>query len=110
MTTAWTFLLLAILFEVIGSVGLKASKGFTVLGPSFFVVVGYAAAFFLLSLALRTLPLSAAYAVWAGLGTVLVAIVGLLLFKDPLTWVGVFGIVLIIAGVLLLNLFGRGHA
>ncbi len=72
----WWFLLVAIVSEVIGSTGLKASQGFSKLGPSLVVALGYASAFYFMSLALKTIPLNTAYAVWSGLGTALIALLG----------------------------------
>jgi len=106
MTTGWIFLLIAIVSEVIGSTGLKASQGFTKIIPSAIVVVGYASAFYFLSLTLKTIPLNTAYAVWSGLGTALIAILGVLFLREAINFPMVIGIVLIIAGVVLLNLFG----
>jgi multidrug transporter EmrE-like cation transporter len=82
---AWILLTLAIISEVIGSTGLKASKGFTVFVPSVFVILGYGSAFYLLSLALKTIPLNTAYAVWAGIGTALIAAIGWLFLSEPMS-------------------------
>jgi multidrug transporter EmrE-like cation transporter len=106
---AWILLILAIISEVIGSTGLKASKGFTVLIPSILVVLGYGGAFYLLSLTLKTIPLNTAYAVWAGLGTALIAVVGWLFLNEPMSFIKAGGIALIIAGVVLINLVGGTH-
>lgn len=105
----WILLLIAILSEVIGSTGLKASQGFTRVIPSAIVVLGYASAFYFLSLALKTIPLNTAYAVWSGLGTALIAILGVLFLRESINFPMVIGIVLIIAGVVMLNLFGARH-
>lgn len=107
--TAWIFLTLAIVSEVIGSTGLKASKGFTVLFPSALVVLGYGAAFYFISLALKSIPLNTAYALWAGLGTALIAATGWLFLNEPMSLIKAGGIALIIAGVIVINLAGRGH-
>lgn len=107
--SGWVLLLIAIVSEVIGSTGLKASQGFTKLVPSAIVVVGYASAFYFLSLALKTIPLNTAYAVWSGLGTALIAILGVLFLRESINFPMVIGIVLIIAGVVMLNLFGARH-
>ncbi len=100
--------MLAIASEVMGSSALKASQGFSKLLPSLLVVLGYGSAFYLLSQSLKTIPLSVAYAVWSGLGTALIALLGWLVFKEPMNGPMVLGIALIIAGVVLLNLVGRG--
>ena len=98
-------LFLAILSEVVGTVALKASDGFARLGPSV-VVVGYGLSFYLLALALKQIPLGVAYAIWSGLGT---AVAGILLWRESLNLAGV-GILLIIAGVVLLNVFSGASA
>ena len=98
-------LVLAILSEVVGTVALKASEGLVRLGPSVLVVVGYGLSFYFLALALKQIPLGVAYAIWSGLGTAGAVIAGILLWRESLTLAGVAGIVLIIAGVILLNLF-----
>ncbi|GEM85266.1 MULTISPECIES: multidrug efflux SMR transporter [Meiothermus] len=103
----WVLLLLAIVSEVIGSTGLKATQGFSKLGPSVVVVVGYASAFYFLSLALKTIPLNTAYAVWSGLGTALIAVLGWLVLKEPMNLPIALGIGLIIVGVVVLNLASR---
>ena len=103
---AWIFLTLAIVSEVIGSTGLKASKGFTVLFPSALVILGYGTAFYFISLALKTIPLNTAYAVWAGLGTALIAAVGWLFLSEPMSLVKASGIALVIVGVVVINLAG----
>jgi small multidrug resistance pump len=105
---AYLFLALAIVTEVVGTVSLKLSEGFTRLGPSVVVVVGYLLAFGLLSQALtRGLGVSVAYGVWAAAGVALVAVAGAVLLGESLTWVQVGGIVLVIGGVLALELGAR---
>ncbi|MDN5857884.1 MAG: multidrug efflux SMR transporter [Pseudonocardia sp.] len=104
--SGWLWLLGAIASEVVATVNLKLSAGFTRLLPSVIVVVGYAASFVLLSQALKTLDLGIAYAVWAGLGTAAVMVVGIVLLGEPLTALKVAGAALVIAGVVLLNLGG----
>jgi small multidrug resistance pump len=103
-------LLLAILSEVVGTVALKASEGFTRLGPNVLVVVGYGLSFYLLAQALRQIPLGIAYAIWSGLGTAGAVVAGLLLWRESLNLAGVVGILLIIIGVILLNLFAGAAA
>ena len=98
-------LVLAILSEVVGTVALKASEGFARLGPIVFVAIGYGLSFYLLALALKEIPLGVAYAIWSGLGTAGAVVAGILLWRESLSPAGVVGIVLIIAGVILLNLF-----
>lgn len=104
----WLFLLFTILFEVAGTTSLKLSQGFTRLLPSILVVVCYGVSFYLLSLTLKKIDVSIAYAIWSGLGTALVTIVGILWFKEPLTAIKIISIALIIFGVIGLNISG-GH-
>lgn len=104
---AWLYLTIAILAEVIGTSALKSSEGFTRLWPSVTVVVGYGLAFWMLSLTLKTIPVGIAYAVWAGAGIVLVALIGSVLFQQKIDAMGMLGIALIISGVLVLNLFSK---
>ena len=99
----WLFLGIAIACEVIATSNLKLSEGFTKWLPSTLVVVGYAAAFYFLSLTLKTIPVGVAYAVWSGLGIVAISIVVWFAFgQKPDLW-GVVGMGLIIAGVVVLN-------
>ena len=98
-------LVLAILSEVVGTVALKASEGFARLGPNVLVVVGYSLSFYLLALALKQIPLGVAFAIWSGLGTAGAVVAGILLWRESLSPAGVVGILLIIVGVILLNLF-----
>jgi small multidrug resistance pump len=102
-------LFLAILGEVVGTVALKASDGFARLGPSV-VVVGYGLSFYLLALALKQIPLGVPYAIWSGLGTAGAVVAGILLWRESLNLAGVVGILLIIAGVVLLNVFSGASA
>jgi small multidrug resistance pump len=106
------FLLLffAILAEVVATSALKASEGFTRLTPSILVVAGYGVAFTCLSLTLKTLPLGVAYAIWSGVGTALVALIGWLYYKQQLDGPAILGITLIIAGAAVLNLFSKTAA
>ncbi len=101
----WVILSAAIVAEVIATSALKASEGFSRPWPSVIVVLGYAAAFFLLSLTLRTIPVGVAYAIWSGAGVALITLLSWLLFGQTLDLGAVVGIVLIVAGVVVLNLF-----
>lgn len=105
------YLALAILCEVAATSALKAAEGFTRPLPSAVVVVGYGAAFFLLSLTLKTLPMGMVYAIWSGAGIVLISLVGWLWYRQPLDLPTVVGMALIICGVAVLHLFSRasGH-
>ncbi|MDN6298503.1 MAG: multidrug efflux SMR transporter [Halomonas sp.] len=104
---AFVYLILAIVAEVVATSALKSSAGFTRLVPSVVVVVGYGLAFYLLSLVLRTLPVGVAYAIWAGLGIVLVTLVGVVAFGERPDVPAVLGILLIVAGVVLLQMFSK---
>ena len=101
---AYLYLLIAIVAEVIGTSALKASEGFTRLGPTAVVVVGYGLAFWLLSLTLRTIPVGIAYATWSGLGMVLIAAIGWIAFGQKLDAWALLGMALVVAGVLIMNL------
>ncbi|MBB1602363.1 MULTISPECIES: multidrug efflux SMR transporter [Variovorax] len=103
----WLYLAFAIVAEVAATSALKASEGFTRLGPSVLVVVGYGIAFFLLSLTLRTISVGVAYAIWSGAGIVLVSVVGLVLFKQRLDGPAMLGMGLIVAGVAVIQLFSK---
>ncbi|WP_076593686.1 DMT family transporter [Herminiimonas arsenitoxidans] len=103
----WVFLTSAIVAEVIATSALKASDGFTKLVPSLITVSGYLIAFYLLSLTLRTLPVGIAYAIWSGLGTVLIAVVAWIVYGQKLDWAAVIGMGLIVAGVIVLNVFSK---
>ncbi len=96
-------LIIAILSEVAATSALKASDGFKNLLPSVVVVIGYGAAFYFLSLALRTIPMGVAYAIWSGIGIVLISIAGLVLYGQKLDLAALAGIGLIIAGVFVLQ-------
>lgn len=104
------YLLIAIVAEVIATSALKASNGFTNALPTAIVVLGYGAAFYFLSLTLRTMPVGIAYAIWSGLGIVLISIVGWVLYKQALDMPALIGMGLIIAGVIVINAFSQvGH-
>ncbi|MCT8972650.1 DMT family transporter [Microbaculum marinisediminis] len=100
-------LIVAIIAEVIATSALKASNGFTVLVPSIVVIVGYAIAFYFLALTLKVMPVGVTYAIWSGLGVVLVAMVGTVLYRQvPDVW-AMLGIALIMAGVIVINLMSK---
>lgn len=103
------FLLLtvAIVAEVFGSTMLKTSEGFKKIGPSVGLVIAYITAFYTLSIVLQSLALGTAYAIWAGAGTALTAVVGILFFREKSDWKKLNGIALITIGVILLNLGGN---
>lgn len=107
---AWMMLGLAIVAEVIGTTALKASEGFTRLAPSLIVVVGYGVAFYCLSLVLKSIPVGVTYAIWSGLGIVLITVVAFLVYGQRIDLAGLVGMGLIIAGVVVLNVFSRTSA
>ncbi|WP_209427335.1 SMR family transporter [Pararhodobacter sp. SW119] len=103
----WFFLGAAILFETIGTTALQASQQFSRLGPSILVVVAYGVSFYLLALVLKYIPVGVAYAVWSGLGICFIAAIGYFVFGQRLDLPAVIGILMIIAGILVINLFSN---
>ena len=103
----WVYLGLAILSEVIATASLKSTEGFTRLVPSIVVVVGYAAAFYFLSLTLDTVPIGVAYAVWSGVGVATITLVSFVVYDQKIDTAGLIGIGLIVAGVIVLRLFSE---
>lgn len=101
----WLFLGVAIVAEVVGTSALNASDGFRRLYPSLLVVVGYGIAFYFLSLTLRVIPVGVAYAIWAGLGVVLITLIGWLFFGQKLDMPALIGIFLIVSGVVVMHAF-----
>lgn len=106
----WILLAIAILAEVVGTSALKASEGFSRPWPSVVVVLGYAVAFYCLSLVLRSIPVGVAYAIWSGLGIVLITLVAWVVYGQTIDLPALLGMGLIIAGVLVLNLFSKAAA
>jgi small multidrug resistance pump len=100
-------LLTAIVLEVIGTSALQASRQFTRPGPTALMGVCYVGAFYFLSIALRTIPVGVAYAVWSGLGIVLITTVGYFVFRQKLDPPALLGLALIIAGVVIVNLYSK---
>ncbi len=105
---AYVYLGLAILSEVVATSTLKASESFTKPLPSLVVIVGYGSAFYLLSRCLDRISVGVAYAIWSGLGMVLVTMVGAVAYRQVPDRAGVIGIALILAGVVVLNLWSKG--
>jgi small multidrug resistance pump len=103
----YLYLSLAIGFEVLATTALQASDGFTRPWPTVVTVLGYAIAFYCLSLTLRTMPVGIAYAIWSAVGIVLIAAIGWAVYRQALDAPAVVGIALIIAGVLIVNLFSK---
>lgn len=106
----YLFLTLAIIFEVVGSSFLNASKGFTKVIPSTITVIAYIACFVFLSQALKHIPLGIAYGIWAGLGIVLTALISVFVFKQSLDLPAIIGIILIVTGVIVMNVFSKTNA
>ena len=106
----YLYLLVAIVAEVIATSALKASEGFTRVGPVALVVVGYGLAFYMLSLVMKSLPTGVVYAVWSGLGIVLISALGWLLHGQKLDLAALLGIGLIVAGVAVIQLFSKTAA
>jgi small multidrug resistance pump len=104
---SWIYLLVAIVAEVIATSALKASAGFTRSVPSTIVVVGYGVAFYFLARALETVPVGVAYAIWSGVGIVLITVIAWLVYGQALDLAAIVGLALIIAGVVVLNLFSK---
>lgn len=101
------YLAAAIMFEVVATTALKQTDGFTRLWPSLVTIGGYALAFYFLSLPLRVLPVGIIYALWSGVGIVFITAIGWVWFRQTLDLAAIIGILLIVAGVLVLNLFSR---
>lgn len=101
----WLAIGIAIIAEVIATTSLKASKEFTLLIPSTIVVIGYCVAFYFMTISLRVLPVGIMYAIWSGTGIVLVSLLGWVVYKQTLDIPAILGLGLIIAGVLVINLF-----
>jgi len=104
----WIYLLIAILTEVVGTTLMKVSQGLTRLIPTIFMFILYGISFVFMALALKKIEVSTAYAIWSGLGTALIAVIGILAFRESINFSKLLGLVLIIGGVLLLNLKGGG--
>jgi small multidrug resistance pump len=106
----YIYLAIAIVSEVIATSALRAADGFTRLLPSVLVVVGYGLAFLFLSLTLKTIPVGIAYAIWAGIGIVLISVVAYFLYGQALDAPALIGMALIIAGVVVINLCSKSSA
>jgi len=109
VTAAQVSLLVAIVAEVVATTALKASEGFTRPWPSLLVVFGYGVAFYCLSLTMRSIPLGLVYALWSGLGLLLITLAGWLIWGQRLDLPALVGMGLIVAGVIVINLSGRAH-
>ncbi len=105
----YLYLMIAIIAEVAGTLALKPAEGFTKLGPSILVVVGYAVSFYLLSVILKTLPIGITYAIWSGVGIVLTAILAAVIFKQTPDMPAIVGMTFIVVGVGIIQLFSQAH-
>jgi small multidrug resistance pump len=103
----YLILLLAVMFETIGTTALQASQQFTRAGPSILVVVAYAVSFVLLGWVLKFMPVGVAYAMWSGLGIVMIALIGLAVFGQRLDLPAILGMALILGGILVIHLFSN---
>jgi small multidrug resistance pump len=108
--SGYVYLLIAISSEVIATSALKLSEGFTKLWPSVVVAFGYGIAFYFLSLTLRTVPVGIAYAIWSGMGIVLISVVAWLVYDQRLDLPAITGIVLILTGVIVMQVFSKAVA
>ena len=106
----WFYLLIAIFAEVVGTSALKASAGMTKLAPAAVVLLGYGAAFYFLSLTLAHIPVGVAYAIWSGVGIVLISLIGWRFFDQTLDAPAILGMGLIVLGVAVINLFSKSAA
>lgn len=107
----WVLLAIAIGAEVVATSALKAAEGFTRLAPSAIVILGYCVSFYCLSLALKTIPVGIAYALWSGVGVICIAAIGWFAYDQKLDLAAIIGLALILAGVLVINLLSKsiGH-
>ncbi|HUH59165.1 MAG TPA: multidrug efflux SMR transporter [Candidimonas sp.] len=104
---SWLYLAVAIAAEVVATTALKASDSFTKLYPALITVLGYSVAFYCLALTLRVIPVGVAYAIWSGAGIVAISLIGYFVFRQTLDAAALIGIALIVAGVLVLNVFSK---
>ena len=106
----WLILLVAIVCEVIATSALKASDGFKRFWPTALMFVGYALSFYLMSLTLRQIPVGITYAIWSGVGVVLITIIAWIIYKQHLDLAAIIGMALIVLGVVVMNLFSKSIA
>ncbi len=106
----YVFLLTAIVLETIATSALKSSDQFTKLGPSIITVLGYVGAFYCLSLTLKTIPVGIAYALWSGIGIILITIVGIVVYKQTPDLPAIVGLAFILVGVIVINVFSKTMA
>ncbi len=106
---SWVYLFLAIGFEVAGTVCMKLSDGFSKITPSILLFVFYILSFYAITIAIKHIEISLAYAIWAGLGTAIISIIGILYFQESVTTLKMVSLSLVIIGVVGLNISGAGH-
>ena len=107
MPKHYLFLIIAVLAETIGTTSLQASQKFTRIWPSVLVVVSYALSFYLLALTLKYMPVGIMYAIWSGLGIVLISLIAFIYFGQRLDFPAIIGLSLIIAGIVVINVFSK---
>lgn len=107
MGRSYIFLALAIVFEIIATTFLKKSEEFSKLWPSVVTVIGYACAFYFLSLTLRHIPVGITYAIWSGVGIIFITIIGVIAFRQVPDLPAIIGIALIVIGVIIINVFSK---
>jgi small multidrug resistance pump len=105
----WIYLLAAILLEVAGTASMKFSNGLTKIVPSLLMIPFYAASFTFLALSLKTIDVSIAYAIWSGMGMILITVIGMFYFGESMSGLKLFAILLILIGVVILNVTGDAH-
>lgn len=110
MPTQYIVLLLAVAAETIGTAALQASQQFTRVGPAIVVVIAYGISFYLLALALKSIPLGIAYALWSALGIVFIAIIGFVVYGQRLDWPAIAGLGLILSGIVVIHMFSSSAA
>lgn len=104
---AFVFLFFAIVAEIIATTALKASNQFSKPIPTIITIVGYATAFYLLSFSLKTIPMGISYAIWSGAGIVIISLIGYFVFKQQLDLPAIIGLVFIVVGVIIINVFSK---
>lgn len=107
MPKHYLFLIIAVIAETVGTTSLQASQQFTRLWPSVLVVVSYAISFYLLALTLKYMPVGIMYALWSGLGIILISLIAFVYFGQRLDWPAIIGLSLIIAGIVVINVFSK---
>ncbi len=107
---AYLYLIIAVVCEVIATLSLKSTDGFSKIGPSLTVIIGYSLAFYYLSMCMKFFPIGVLYAIWAGAGVILITLFSFLVYKQTIDLPGIIGMALIIIGVMVINLFSSSVA